>query len=559
MEPDEYFIAEWYNGNSWIILLNETGDPNIYNKFNTTLNVNMLEISIRFRCSNSANGEWCNVDNVNITAIDLTAPVYDNLTETSDPATYAAQYFMLNATWIDDFAVDTVILEFNGVNYTDITQNGNIFNKTFTNLAVGTYNYKWFANDTSNHWNNTEILAYTITKASSEVNLTRNGIEGNITVEKGSSVNITGQLITGESSIELYQDGTLINSGIAPLINQTTFNTLGTYNITVIYPTSENYTASFETYYVIVTDTTPPTPSTINEPTDPSNYTTDGFNFNATWTDNEAVDTVFIEFNGTNYSTTKDGNVYYTTITKAAGSYNYKWFANDTSNNWNTTASYSFTINKTYVNVSLLLDGTSANITISEGEIVNITGLSGQSSIELYNNGASVNTGASPLINFTTFSTAGTYNITVMYAETENYTANSETHYVIVQSSPSSPSSSGSSSNNNNNDNRRNTGIRKNPSAYTPPGPIAKPKLSLKTTTPQRNPAPEIVKKINAITGLTISDQDELPKSRFFLPLLSMFFLSLMTVIGTHFRGKLSRNHQHSRHMLKQLKKAHRK
>ena len=347
--------------------------------------------------------------------------------------------------------------------------------------------------------------------------------------------------------------------------NATGLNGSTSYTITVhTKDTSWNVNNTDVNDSAMTSDVIVPNITNLTEgPSDPVTYSSGAiYEFNATVVDNMAVDTVLIEFNGINYTVLNaSASVYNFTISDlAVGTYNYKWFANDTSNNWNTTASYSFTINKTYANVSLLLNGTSANITISEGEIVNITGLlvSGQSSIELYNNGASINTGTSPLINFTTFSTAGTYNLTVMYAETENYTANSETHYVLVQSSPSSLSSSGSS-NNNNNDNRGNTGVRKNPGAYTPPSSIAKPKLFLRTTPPQRNPAPEISKNINAITGLIISDQDELPKSRFFLPLLSMFFLSLLTIIGIHYGGKFSRNHQHKQHMLQQLKKAHRK
>jgi len=259
---------------------------------------------------------------------DTTPPAYSTLTETpTDPATYSSgASYQFNVTWTDNIAVDKVIIEFDGVNYTDATQAGSIYTRTFTGLAVGTYNYKWYANDTFNNQNQTGVQTYTINqaadsvnlylngnlnqnvsityetqsnatatatsnteqlfrdgisvsnpeittlaagtyayktnstgntnytasagityyltvdKAASAVNLLLDGSDANVTVEVGSTINLTGQFLTGESTIELYQDGILINSGSSPLTNLTLFNTQGTYNITLTYPTTENYT-----------------------------------------------------------------------------------------------------------------------------------------------------------------------------------------------------------------------------------------------------------------------------------------------------------------------------
>ena len=48
----------------------------------------------------------------------------------------------------------------------------------------------------------------------------------------------------------------MINNGSSPLTNTTLYNTPGTYNITVVYPATENYSSSQETHFIIVEDTT---------------------------------------------------------------------------------------------------------------------------------------------------------------------------------------------------------------------------------------------------------------------------------------------------------------
>ena len=60
-------------------------------------------------------------------------------------------------------------------------------------------------------------------------------------------------LISGESSLYLYNNGTLINSGTSPIGNSTLFSSEGLYNITCLYQSTQNYSASSEAYYVNVT------------------------------------------------------------------------------------------------------------------------------------------------------------------------------------------------------------------------------------------------------------------------------------------------------------------
>lgn len=106
--------------------------------------------------------------------VDAIMPQYANILEyPTDPTTNyssSAQY-RFNITWTDDIAINTVILEFNGINYTDISQNGNIYGKTFTGLNGGLYSYRWYANDTAGNLNVTTLLTYTINESNVAFNI----------------------------------------------------------------------------------------------------------------------------------------------------------------------------------------------------------------------------------------------------------------------------------------------------------------------------------------------------------------------------------------------------
>lgn len=104
--------------------------------------------------------------------VDMNPPEYD-LT----PFDSTLPNVVLNATWIDNVQVDRVILEFDGVNYTDLMKTGESlgfneyyqvenkvdYSKSFQNVSLGTHYYRWFANDTGNNWNSTSLLSFNVT------------------------------------------------------------------------------------------------------------------------------------------------------------------------------------------------------------------------------------------------------------------------------------------------------------------------------------------------------------------------------------------------------------
>ncbi len=160
--------------------------------------------------------------------------------------------------------------------------------------------------------------------------------------------------------------------------------------------------------------------------------------FNMSWTDNVELDTVLFECNntGSNITASKDGNMYYVTLEDlAAGNYEYRWYANDTTGNWNVSSIYYYTINKTTPNFALYLNGGQSDDTIVYGTQSNASAylLITQGSLILMRN----QTDLGSLEDINTLA-VGIYNYTAYYAQNQNYTSDSLTLILTVdRASPS--------------------------------------------------------------------------------------------------------------------------
>jgi len=119
------------------------------------------------------------------------------------------------------------------------------------------------------------------------------------------------------------------------------------------------------------------------------------------------------------------------------GAGNYLIYCTFTGNE-NYTASNSsqvtYIINKTDSLVHTYLNNQRSSILIYPGDEVEInsTKLIGEGLIKLYKNNILIDSGDNFLSNLSLFTSAGDYNITTIYEETENYTGSSETWYVSV-------------------------------------------------------------------------------------------------------------------------------
>lgn len=172
--------------------------------------------------------------------------------------------------------------------------------------------------------------------------------------------------------------------------------------------------------------TTPSSPSTYANGT---NYT-----FNITWTDNIAISTVTFEFSGGNETVTAFAtNKYGVTKTDlAAGVYTYKWFADDTSSNSNTTGALSFNVSKAPNTIDMYLNSNlNKNIEIINGTSLNVTMISKVGTISLYRNNTLFLSGGSPLTYSTTLD-IGVYNFLANATGNVNYSDNATGTSFIV-------------------------------------------------------------------------------------------------------------------------------
>lgn len=175
----------------------------------------------------------------------------------------------------------------------------------------------------------------------------------------------------------------------------------------------------------VSSDTTPPSISNlVSVPSSPATYSqSQTYRFNITVTDSN-LDKVIIEFNGTNRTTTRTGNVNSFSITGLkAGSYNYKWIANDTFRNQNTSTTQTFVIDKAVSQTSLRFDKVSPQI---YGNSVNASCnvILGQGSAVLYRNGIDVTSSENGKnVNLG----SGSYNYNCTLSSSQNYTSSQNT------------------------------------------------------------------------------------------------------------------------------------
>jgi len=225
--------------------------------------------------------------------LDNTPPKWSN-NNTNIVATYSPttqSYF--NITWTDNTALDTVHFEsnFSGTpkNYSMNLISGTVQNGTYNFsriLPAGSFYWKSHANDTLNNWNHTTLWNFAINKASSAVNLTLNGSKANITIKQG-KLQVDCALITpAAGKLLLYRNGTLVENSTAPISTQVSFDDVGYFNVTCVYPATQNYTASSDTLWVNVT---PAIDITILEPENNTNYNTTGLDLLAEVTNNNKL------------------------------------------------------------------------------------------------------------------------------------------------------------------------------------------------------------------------------------------------------------------------------
>jgi hypothetical protein len=181
----------------------------------------------------------------------------------------------------------------------------------------------------------------------------------------------------------------------------------------------------------------------------PSNYDPNFVStFNVTWTNdaNTVLITIFnsitgyILVNNTSMGTTYGNNIYNYSIILPAGTFNWTSYANNTTDNWNTSDTWSFSIGQTPTLTRLFLDPIEDNKSYNSTNTANFTvtlNVTGKT-VNLDSNytGWTLQTGPATLMNYTSLSAVGNFwNITGYFSGDENYSASSRTYYFNVTDS----------------------------------------------------------------------------------------------------------------------------
>ena len=176
--------------------------------------------------------------------------------------------------------------------------------------------------------------------------------------------------------------------------------------------------------------------------------------FNSSWNDvdqDNATLTVKLESNYTGTPANYTANnitkgIYNYSAILPAGTITRRWCATDSASAVNCTDLETFTISKAASNITLLLDNTAANLSVTTGANVNITVnlTAGVGFAELYNTGTFIaKSSRFPYSNLSTFSSAGTFNITAFIFADQNSSFNFTTLYVTATAAPAEEPSGG--------------------------------------------------------------------------------------------------------------------
>jgi PGF-pre-PGF domain-containing protein len=162
------------------------------------------------------------------------------------------------------------------------------------------------------------------------------------------------------------------------------------------------------------------------------------YQFNVSWIDDTNLSRVWIEhdFSGTlsNYTATgNSSNVYYYNYNAmGAGTYTWRFFANDSSGKINSTNIFQYSVLRKAAAINLTLNGTETDMIVNQSSMLNITAnTTGDSIVMLFINGTLINN-RTRCSNLTVFDGSGLYNITATYPESQNYSTATKTLWVNV-------------------------------------------------------------------------------------------------------------------------------
>jgi len=362
--------------------------------------------------------------NVTVKVVDEILPTIgeESITPSNNSKYSPSAFYNFTLSASDNVGISSVILSFNSTNYTATASSGNNYRVTLYSLPVGTYEYYWIVNDTSNNVNLTSKKNYTVALADNPITFFLNGMKNqNITIENGTELNIT---VIAKGNITVTQNGAQIGSisedgyyYLTPPLS------VGIYNYTATATGNANYTENSTgvTYFVKVIYHRPRY-SNLVLPSTTAYSPGASYTFKITWFSPDAplnnITNVSFSFGGSTYYPGIANNSYatysYTLNDLSAGSYNWQWCAEDTQGEQNCTSG-TFTVNQAVPSLNL------AGIkTYNVGDNVTIIGFGCPSQLvcQLYMNGTLLSgnlyefVASSPGAFVFTFNTSGNSNYT---------------------------------------------------------------------------------------------------------------------------------------------------
>ncbi|OIO25948.1 hypothetical protein AUJ14_03095 [Candidatus Micrarchaeota archaeon CG1_02_55_22] len=375
--------------------------------------------------------------------VDATAPYYQD-NSTTYPAVYtdSPSTVWLNTSWADGVSLDAVLFEVDGANYTPLADpsDSSIRFLSWAAMAAGDHYWVSYANDTAGNFNATGNMTFSIAQAPVGVTLKANDSTASDQRFNAPNItNITAAFNVSASGVtyELLYNGSASNETLNSTGGPTIVFVWSQLNATVLnfsarLNATQNYSGASASFRVsfpdVIASQYSDVAAAVPEVYDPESVVW----LNASWTDNIGVTQVLVELDGTNYSATQDGSVYFLRLDSlAAGDHFWREHANDAFDNYNLTANTTFTIARAPVNATVYTNGSPSNSTqtlipnvfnftatknVSEGVIELITNYTG-SDIRL-----SSTTGASTSFLWNQSNNSGVL-VTARYNQTENYSA----------------------------------------------------------------------------------------------------------------------------------------
>ncbi|MDD5416556.1 MAG: hypothetical protein PHU12_01115, partial [Candidatus Aenigmarchaeota archaeon] len=330
---------------------------------------------------------------------------------TNDPANFTASVNLSGAT---------VYIAANITGFTTVSGITPLYNYT-TLIDSGVYNITGYYPESENYSASSESWYATVSgtaaltakidsmSPTSMNKLDKSTLAGNCTCTGATCSNTYVEIQADASPIPTGTSGNLQVNGSSSYSlgnsflasNYTGWNITGlrkgTYQIRVMCNSTETSSVYSVAQTLTVLDNTSANWSA-NQSIIAVNYSLTNYSqFNISWSDDEDIHTVFIESNwtgtNTNYTmsnATYGGAIYNYTLILPAGTYYWKSYVNDTSNNWNTSDTWYFTVGKSVNLAYLYLNATQSNTIYTYPQSINATSTVTAGTALLWRNGTSV-------------------------------------------------------------------------------------------------------------------------------------------------------------------------